>query len=160
NGAAPGTHKVSIYLDGSKTPSVFNVTAGTGSDVPSTNYLALGLPSTPQVGAFDVDFLAYKPGVIFPAGFADPVGISSQPTNQLVPAGQGATFVVGVTGAPPYSFQWYKNGGSISQATNFSYTTPPVTNSDAGASFTVVVANIFNSATSSPAILNLLGPPI
>src|SRR5437667_688410 len=37
NGPAAGTHKVSIYLDGGKTPSVFNVTAGTGSDVPSTN---------------------------------------------------------------------------------------------------------------------------
>src|ERR1051326_5873619 len=60
NGAAPGTHKVSIYMDGDKTANVFNVTAGTGSDGPAANYLALGLPSTPQRGAVDVDFFGYN----------------------------------------------------------------------------------------------------
>ena len=37
NAADPGTHRVSIYLDGGKTPTMFNVTAGSGSDGPATN---------------------------------------------------------------------------------------------------------------------------
>src|SRR4029079_12964741 len=53
NGASAGTHRVTIYVDGSSTPTVFNVTAGSGTEGPSTNYLALGLPSTPERGAFD-----------------------------------------------------------------------------------------------------------
>ncbi len=161
NGSAPGTHSVSIYLDGSRTPNTFNLTAGTGSDGPATNYLALGLPSTPQRGAVDVDFFGYKPGVIPPSGLNDLVGIVLQPTNQIVPAGQIASFSVGVTGAPPYFFQWYKNGLAIDQATNNSYTTPPAGPADAGSAFIVTVANIFNAVTSTPpASLSILPPPV
>jgi len=80
NGADPGTHRVSIYVDGSLTPANFNVTAGTGSDTispgaPVTNYLALGITGNAQVGAFDLDFLAYKPGTLAPTGFDDPLGL-------------------------------------------------------------------------------------
>ena len=75
----------------------------------------------------DIDFFGYKPGVILPSGFADPVGIVSQPTNQIIAAGQVASFNVGITGAPPYFFQWYKDGTVIDQATNGTYTTPPAT---------------------------------
>jgi len=161
NGADAGTHRVSIYLDGSKTPTVFNVTAGSGYDGPATNYLALGLGSTAQRGGFDVDFFGYKPGVVTPSAFNELVGIVSSPVSQFIAEGQIATYNVGVTGTPPYSFQWYRNGAAIAGATNSAYSTPPVVPSDEGALFTVIVSNECNSVTSSPpAELHLLGAPV
>jgi uncharacterized repeat protein (TIGR01451 family) len=161
NGAEAGTHRVSVYLDGGKTPTIFNVTSGTGSDGPATNYLALGLGTlSAQRGAVDVDFLGYQSGIILPSAFNEPVGIVTQPASQFVVEGQMAAFNVGVTGTPPYSFQWYRDGAVITGATNASYTTAPVTSGDAGAQFVVVVANDCNSVTSSPpAALQLLDAP-
>ncbi len=164
NGAEDGTHRVSIYVDGSLTPTVFNVTAGAGVDLPSsdataTNYLALGQSSTPQVGAFDLDFLAYKPGVIPPTGFDDPVTIVSSPVSQVIAEGEVATFNVGVTGSPPITFQWFKDGTAISGAASDSYTTPPIVPADDGAEFTVVVDNFCGSVTSAPVTLRLLQAP-
>ncbi|HXI53582.1 MAG TPA: immunoglobulin domain-containing protein, partial [Candidatus Saccharimonadales bacterium] len=159
NGADPGTHRVSIYLDGSKTPTVFNVTAGVGTEGPAANYLALGMGSTAQRGAVDVDFFGYKPGVNLPSGFNEPVGIVSQPTNVFTATGQLASFSVGVTGTPPYGFQWYRDGSSLTDATNATYVTGPVVTSDNGAQFFVVITNDYGSVTSSVAGLSLLGPP-
>ena len=60
-----GTHKVKIYVDGSSTPIEFDVTAGTGSDF-QDSYISLGLGSTSQSGAIDVDFFAYTEGIVAP----------------------------------------------------------------------------------------------
>ena len=162
NGSDPGTHRVSVYLDGGKTPTTFNVTAGSGVDGPTTNnYLALGMGSSAQRGAVDVDFFGYQSGVVLPSAFNEPVGIVLQPVTQYVAEGQVANYNVGVTGTPPYSFQWYRNGTAISGGTNSNYQTPPVTTGDTGAQFLVVVANNGNSVTSSPpAGLQLLGAPV
>jgi hypothetical protein len=70
-----GTHKVNIYMDGSTTAATFHVTGGTGNDYPAVydpvdniglSYLGMGLGATPQIGAVDIDFYAYKEGVIVP----------------------------------------------------------------------------------------------
>ncbi len=63
-----GTHTVTIYLDGDLGPQgVFDVTAGSGDEGSAfSNYLALGTGNTSAVGAFDVDFFSYKPGVFAP----------------------------------------------------------------------------------------------
>jgi hypothetical protein len=63
--AGNGTHRVQVYLDGNPTPTSFDVTAGQGSDQP-TSYLALALNNSTTLGAMDVDFFAYSPGVIVP----------------------------------------------------------------------------------------------
>src|SRR4029077_19526938 len=55
----------------------------------------------------------------------------------------------------PLSFQWRKNGASVSGATSSSYTTPPTTSADNLAVFTVVVGNSAGSATSIAATLNV-----
>jgi hypothetical protein len=61
-----GSHVVTIYVDGdASAPSTFYVTAGSSSDLTGTN-LELGVGATPQSGAIDVDFLAYKEGIITP----------------------------------------------------------------------------------------------
>jgi len=63
-----GTHLVKIYMDGSATATEFIVTASNetenAGDGPN---IGLGMGSTASHGAFDVDFFAYKPGIIPPA---------------------------------------------------------------------------------------------
>ncbi|MHC4499047.1 MAG: hypothetical protein ACYS21_08060, partial [Planctomycetota bacterium] len=63
-----GTHKVSIYMDGSGTPTEFHVTASNDTeDAGDGANISMGMGSTDSHGAFDVDFFAYKPGIITPA---------------------------------------------------------------------------------------------
>ena len=81
--------------------------------------------------------------------------ITTQPASQTVTAGQSATFSVVATGTAPLSYQWAKNGATISGATSSSYTTPATTASDNGSQFTVMVSNSSGSVTSSPAILTV-----
>jgi hypothetical protein len=64
--SATGTHLVKVYLDRSPVSSNFIVTAGNGNDY-NDSYIALGLGSTAQSGAFDVDYFSYKPGISAPA---------------------------------------------------------------------------------------------
>src|SRR5260370_3880907 len=70
-----------------------------------------------------------------------PPSIVSQPESRTVTANQTATFTVAVTGTPPLSYQWRKNGANIAGATAASYMTPSTTMSDSGSTFDVVVSN-------------------
>jgi HYDIN/CFA65/VesB family protein/centrosomal CEP192-like protein/Ig-like domain-containing protein len=81
--------------------------------------------------------------------------ITTQPANQTVAAGQTATFTVVASGTTPLSYQWQKNGASISGATASSYTTPATTTADSGSTFAVVVSNTAGTATSSAATLTV-----
>src|SRR5205814_10216932 len=67
--------------------------------------------------------------------------ITSHPANQTVTAGQTASFSVSATGTAPLSYQWRKNGVSITGATAISYTTPATATTDSGSIFSVVVSN-------------------
>jgi Immunoglobulin I-set domain len=81
--------------------------------------------------------------------------ITTQPANQTLTAGQTATFTVAATGTSPLSYQWQKNGVTISGATSASYTTPATTSTDNGAAFVVVVSNSAGNATSNAATLTV-----
>ncbi|HZO54831.1 MAG TPA: immunoglobulin domain-containing protein, partial [Bryobacteraceae bacterium] len=157
NGLDPGTHRVSVYADGSTAPTIFNVTAGIGADTPITNYLAIGLPSTVQRGAFDLDWVGYKQGVHVPQEGKVPVEIVSQPASQIVNEGQTATFSVSVSGTPPITNQWYRNGVLIPGATGLSYTTGSLLPPDNNAVFTVACQNVTGSVMSDPAVLTVIG---
>ncbi len=65
--------------------------------------------------------------------------IVTEPQSQSVSAGGTATFTVVATGTGQLSYQWSKNRIAISGALSSSYTTPPVSAADNGASFSVVV---------------------
>jgi hypothetical protein len=67
-----GTHQVSVYVDGLSTPEVFDVTAGSGSDYGGISDITFGMGATPQIGAMDVDFFAWAPGVAPPIGASQP----------------------------------------------------------------------------------------
>jgi hypothetical protein len=81
--------------------------------------------------------------------------IATQPASQVINVGENATFVVVASGTAPLSYQWSKNGGTISGATAASYTTAPVAALDNGAQFQVVVSNSLGTATSNPATLGV-----
>jgi hypothetical protein len=83
------------------------------------------------------------------------LSITTQPTNRTVIVGQPAIFAVIASGAPTLTYQWRKNGTSVSGATSASYTTPATMASDKGAQFTVVVKNSTGSVTSNPASLTV-----
>lgn len=156
NGADPGTHRVSVYADGSTNAAVFNVTAGIGVDTPITNYLAIGMPSAVQRGAFDLDWVGYKQGVHVPQQADVPVEIVAQPANQTVNEGQSATFSVSATGTPPITYQWTRDGTNIPGATDASYTTGSLLPPDSGAVFRVQCQNAAGSALSDPATVTVI----
>jgi hypothetical protein len=88
-----------------------------------------------------------------------PPTISSQPANQTVAVGQTATFSVTASGTGSLTYQWKKNGATVSGATSASYTTPATVASDNGASFTVTVTGSSGNVTSNAATLTVNAPP-
>jgi hypothetical protein len=83
--------------------------------------------------------------------------ITTQPASQSVTVGQTAIFSVTASGTAPLSYQWRKNGTSISGATSTSYNTPATSASDSGSQFTVVVSNSAGNITSKAATLTIDG---
>ena len=81
--------------------------------------------------------------------------ISLQPASQTVAAGQTAIFSVTASGSPPLTYQWRRNGTSITGATSASYTTPATTTSDNDAQFTVTVTGTVGNVTSNQATLTV-----
>lgn len=80
--------------------------------------------------------------------------IQTQPSNQSVPMGLTATYSVNASGSS-LQYQWLRDGTEISGADSSSYTTPPTTFADTGASFSVVVSNAGGSVESSNASLTV-----
>jgi subtilase family serine protease len=86
-----------------------------------------------------------------------PPTITIQPQSQAIVTGNSVTFNVVAGSSVPPSYQWQFNGANISGATNETYTIPSVAQSNAG-NYTVVVANILGSTTSSNAVLTVYVP--
>jgi hypothetical protein len=84
-----------------------------------------------------------------------PPTITTQPVDKSVKLGATPKFTVTASGTTPFTYQWRKNSSDISGATKKTYTTPPVTQSDNGAVFSVVVTNSAGSATSDNATLTI-----
>jgi alpha-tubulin suppressor-like RCC1 family protein len=76
--------------------------------------------------------------------------ITTQPLSQTLYLGQSATFSVVATGVPKPTFQWRKNGGNISGATNVSYTISSPGINDSG-KYTVAVTNSAGAVVSDTA---------
>ena len=84
------------------------------------------------------------------------IEIHDQPENQTVRAGQVARFAVGVIGSGPLRYQWMRDGGAISGATNPGYQTPPTVIGDNGAVFAVRVCDDHVCVRSEDAVLTVL----
>jgi hypothetical protein len=81
--------------------------------------------------------------------------IETQPGNQTVPLGSGASFSVVATGTPILSYQWQSGGVNIPGATSSSYSIQSTAASDSGATFDVVVTNAEGNVVSTQAVLML-----
>jgi len=80
--------------------------------------------------------------------------IINQPASQSVNTGNTASFSVSASGTSPLAYQWYKNGISISGATNTTYTIAAAASADSG-NYTVTISNSVGSITSNTAILSV-----
>jgi hypothetical protein len=96
------------------------------------------------------------------SGTGDAAGpsITSEPANQTVTAGQTAAFSVVASGTAPLTYQWSRNGASISGAALASYSTPATTLADNGAQFYVVVSDPAGNMTSRTAVLTVTPAPV
>ena len=87
-----------------------------------------------------------------------PPSITNQPTSRTAPTGSNATFTVGASGTAPLAYQWYFNTNTLlSGQTGASLTLSNVQSNDAG-SYTVIVTNLYGSATSAVATLTVIPP--
>ncbi|HWN93701.1 MAG TPA: M36 family metallopeptidase [Methylomirabilota bacterium] len=89
-----------------------------------------------------------------------PAAITSQPASQAAGIGVTVNFSVGVSGTPPFSYQWRRdgvnlvNGGRISGAAGSALTIANSFESDSGL-YSVTVSNAFGGAVSSNAMLTV-----
>jgi len=91
--------------------------------------------------------LAVNPLVIAPA-------ITSQPVSRTVTEGSTVSFSVSASGTAPFTYQWMKNGASISGATSATHSIAAAALADAG-SYSVRVTNSAGSVTSNAATLTI-----
>jgi hypothetical protein len=83
-----------------------------------------------------------------------------QPQDRNVAPGTTAVFSVGARGAPPLSYQWWKDGvGLLPTATAHSLIITNVQSPDLG-NYYVIVSNSFGSITSRLASLTISAPPV
>jgi hypothetical protein len=83
-----------------------------------------------------------------------PPSITAQPYKNSATVGSPASFMVGVSGFQPLTYQWLLGGAPIAGATEATLTLQNVQNSDAG-TYSVVASNPAGSATSIGAVLTV-----
>ena len=87
------------------------------------------------------------------------VTFTQQPADAVLFTGGVTNFTVTATAmgtGTPLEYQWQKNHVNIQDATNSSYTTPPLTAGDNGASYRCVVTAVPASATTRDAIVTVI----
>jgi hypothetical protein len=92
-------------------------------------------------------------GVIAPPFFV------ANPTNRVVNVGSNASFSVTLSGTAPFIYQWQFNGANLLNATNLILALTNLQASQEG-DYQVVVTNVAGKATSQPASLSVLFPPV
>ena len=83
--------------------------------------------------------------------------IQTQPSNQVLIAGQTATFSVVAFNPPPLSYQWSFNGTNITDATNATYSISDVQSNNDGV-YSVIISDAVTNVVSSNANLNVVYP--
>lgn len=82
------------------------------------------------------------------------VSITTQPSSQAVNAGVDVTLTVAATGTGPLSYQWYRNGSTVSGGNAAQLLLSDITTAQAG-NYYCVVSNSSSTATSSTASLSV-----
>ncbi len=90
-------------------------------------------------------------------GLDVPPTVETDPRPVSTTEGAMATFSVTASGSAPLQYQWFRDDVALIGATSPQLTVGPLSPSDDGAHFTVVVSNPFGSATSAAAELRVTG---
>jgi hypothetical protein len=85
---------------------------------------------------------------------AAPPVITTPPQNASVLSGSSASFSVAVTGTPPFTYQWLKNGTPLAGGTSPGYMIAGAQAADSG-NFSVTVTNAAGTVTSANAALTV-----
>ncbi len=85
--------------------------------------------------------------------------ITEQPKDRTGFVTQTVKFDLGVSGKPPFAFQWFRNGVAIAGATDAIYVTPALTLADEGSKYSVRITNADGSVTSNEAALTVKPGP-
>ncbi|MEO6036294.1 MAG: immunoglobulin domain-containing protein [Verrucomicrobiota bacterium] len=161
-----------INTDGSSYNTILAVYTGPGTDYASLVNTACNNASgnghdrviftgkSGQIYFIAVDGVGGARGTAYlNINFGDPPLIVTPPTNQTVSAGANATFTVFASGSGPLLYRWQFNGVNILNATNPTYTVTNVQAPQTG-NYTVIVSNVVQAVTSSPASLSLRTVPV
>lgn len=81
-----------------------------------------------------------------------------QPQNQILNAGQTATFTAAATGTGALTYQWFVGTTAINGATAASYTTPALSLTNNGNSYYVAITDTNGTTTSATASATVLNP--
>lgn len=107
-------------------------------------------PAGFSVGTYSATILGT--GEVVP--LATPPGITTQPADTAVVAGNNASFAVAATGMPAPAYQWCFNGTNLAGATATTLLLTNVAPSQAG-SYSVVITNLAGVTNSTAAILSV-----
>ncbi len=161
---SPGS-PATFTVDATGSQPIFFQWRKNGVNIPSATAKSYTIPSaaTSDEGTYSVVVsnavsTATSMGATLTVSTTSPVVITRDPISQSVAVGGLASFSVGVSGSSPFTYQWYKNGAPIPNATRIVYTIASVDQADAG-SYYVVVSNAVGSATSGTASLFVAQPP-
>ena len=81
-----------------------------------------------------------------------------QPQNQILNAGQTATFTMAATGTGALTYQWFAGSTAINGATSASYTTPALALGDNGNTYYATVTDSGGTTTSATVSATVLNP--
>lgn len=163
-----GTSPQSLTVD-LNAPATFQVAAtGTapltyqwrknGTSIPGATAANFTIPNTTEADAGGYDVVVNNIADSIPSGTAvltvrgTAPFINEQPQSATVNAGGTVVFDVTAVGASPLTYQWTKNGTAIPGAVLRTLTISTVTGADVG-NYRVVITNLLDSVTSSPASL-------
>lgn len=85
-----------------------------------------------------------------------PIAFKVQPVSQRIAMYRPVTLTASVTGAPPYTIQWYQDDSPIPDANRFTYQIPSAGPELDGARFSVSVSNLVYGVHSTNAVLQVV----
>ncbi|HYG25182.1 MAG TPA: immunoglobulin domain-containing protein [Verrucomicrobiae bacterium] len=164
--SVPGTNYDQLRLSGTATlQGTLNVRLIEGF-TPSLSNTFTVMTFGSRLGMFDS--ITPPPGVTFEATYTStnlvltvgaltnvPLQITSFPSNQTVWQPDPVTFVVGVSGTTPISFQWQFNSNNIPGATNAVFTIASTTPANSGV-YNVIVTDATLATTNVSATLSVI----